>query len=276
MKRGIVIPTYNEHNNIARVITEIFQQDPQLNIIVVDDNSPDGTGDVVRGLSARYSDQIKLITQQKKLGLGLAYIKGFTMALSEGWDLICEMDADLSHNPAYLKDLFFWADFYDLVMGSRYIENGGVQNWNLFRRILSFSGNVYSRTALGVKIRDLTSGFRCYRRQVLESINLNEIHSNGYAFQIETAYRTLLNGFSIKETPIVFVEREEGKSKMSKSIILEAVTMVWRLRWNRRLLLTTPQYVPVPKLVEDAAVEEVKEKVRKIRKVSLKTPLPRS
>jgi dolichol-phosphate mannosyltransferase len=237
MKRGIVIPTYNEYNNIARVVPEIFSVEPDLNIIVVDDNSPDGTGEVVRDLCLKYPGKVQLITQEQKQGLGPAYIRGINSALDLGWEMICEMDADLSHQPMYLKNLFQYAQSYDLVMGSRYIDGGGIENWSWCRRLLSRYGNLYARSVLGVNIRDLTSGFRCYRRRVLESINLQDIKSNGYSFQIETAYRTALHGFVIKEIPIVFVERELGRSKMSRNIIWEAVFMVWKLRFNRKRLV---------------------------------------
>jgi dolichol-phosphate mannosyltransferase len=233
MIRGIVIPTYNERTNIEPLITGIFQTDPDLRIIVVDDNSPDGTAEAVKKLVRGYPGKIKLISRKQKQGLGTAYIKGITAALEDGWDFICEMDADLSHQPAHLEDLFKWSESFDLVMGSRYIKGGGIRNWNIARRLLSRFGNIYARTVLGVKIKDLTSGFRCYRREVIETIHLEDIKSNGYSFQIETAFRTHLAGFSIKETPIVFIERKQGSSKMSKHIILEAVLMVWKLRFHR-------------------------------------------
>ena len=236
MKRGIVIPTYNERNNIEPLITEIFRIDPDLQIIVVDDNSPDGTADVVKKLCRAYPDKIRLISGDAKQGLGPAYITGISAALEDGWDLICEMDADLSHQPAHLADLFKWSSSHDLVMGSRYIRGGGIKNWNIARRLLSRFGNIYARCVLGVKIKDLTSGFRCFRREVVEKINLKDIKSNGYSFQIETAYRTILAGFKIKEIPIVFIERKQGRSKMSNSIIMEAVLMVWKLRSHRKRL----------------------------------------
>lgn len=236
MKRGIVIPTYNESTNIEPLITECFKLDPELHFIVVDDSSPDGTGKVVEGLVDRYPERVKLLTQPSKMGLGAAYVKGISAGLEAGWDCVCEMDADHSHQPKYLKDLFHWIKSFDLVMGSRYISGGGVVNWNFYRRMLSRYGNLYARMVLGVGIRDLTSGFRCYRREVIESIGLKEIKSNGYSFQIETAYRTHLQGFRIKETPIVFVERLDGSSKMSKTIVREAIGMVWKLRFQRKRL----------------------------------------
>jgi dolichol-phosphate mannosyltransferase len=237
MKRGIVIPTYNERNNIEPLITEIFRTDPDLHIIVVDDNSPDGTADVIKKLCRAYPDKIRLISEDAKQGLGPAYIAGISAAIEDGWDLICEMDADLSHQPPYLADLFEWSFSHGMVMGSRYIRGGGIDNWNIARRLLSRFGNIYARCVLGVKIKDLTSGFRCYRREVIEKINLKDIKSNGYSFQIETAYRTLLAGFKIKEIPIVFIERKQGRSKMSNSIIMEAILMVWKLRFQRKSLI---------------------------------------
>jgi dolichol-phosphate mannosyltransferase len=273
MRRGIVIPTYNEYNNIERVVNEIFRVEPDLHVLVVDDNSPDRTGEKVKELGERYSGRVKLITQNEKRGLGQAYVCGFTEALRQGWTHICEMDADLSHKPIYLRELFSWSRSFDLVMGSRYTPGGGVENWNFSRRLLSMYGNLYARTVLGAPIADLTSGFRCYRRKVLESINLSDIRSNGYAFQIETAYRTWLNGFRIKEIPIVFIEREQGKSKMSKSIVLEAVGMVWKLRFNKDKLIARP---PEPVAVPDTARRRVKgarrKKVRKGKKVPVREP----
>ena len=254
MKRGIVIPTYNECNNIEPLITEIFQGDPDLHILVMDDNSPDGTAKVVRRLCRAYPDKVKLIVNEEKQGLGAAYTAGLSQALDDGWDLLCEMDADLSHQPKYLKDLLHWAKSHDLVMGSRYIKGGGIKNWNLWRRMLSLCGNIYSRTVLGVNIKDITSGFRCYRREVLEAIDLDDIKSNGYSFQIETAYRTHLMGFKIKETPIVFIERKQGKSKMSNGIVLEAILMVWRLRAHRKRLANMPRK-PVRESTADETAE---------------------
>lgn len=269
MKRGIVIPTYNEYNNIERVVNEIFRVEADLHILVVDDNSPDGTGEKVKELGELYAGRVKLITQASKLGLGQAYVRGFTEALRQGWTHICEMDADLSHKPIYLRELFAWARSFDLVMGSRYTPGGGVENWNFSRRLLSMYGNLYARTVLGAPIADLTSGFRCYRRKVLESINLSDIRSNGYAFQIETAYRTWLNGFRIKEIPIVFIEREQGKSKMSKSIVLEAVGMVWKLRFNKDKLIARPVEPAVaPEKARAKAGGSKRTKARKSKKVA--------
>lgn len=237
MKYGVVIPTYNESSNVERLVSQVRAIDPKLHFIFVDDSSPDGTGDIVKKIISKHPEQVKLITQKKKMGLGAAYIKGISEALDDGWDLICEMDADFSHQPKYLPELIKWTSEYDLVMGSRYIPGGGVVNWDFFRRFLSRYGNLYARMVLGAKIKDMTSGFKCYRRQVLESIDLCGIKSNGYSFQIETVYRSLINGFTIKEIPIVFVEREQGQSKMSRSIIHEAIFMVWKLRLNRKKLL---------------------------------------
>jgi len=241
MKRGIIIPTYNESDNIERLISDIFRLDPEFHLIVVDDSSPDGTGDIVKRAIPDHPDKIRLITQKKKMGLGPAYVKGISIALEDGWDQICEMDADFSHQPKYIPELFKEMSEYDLTMGSRYIKGGGIENWNFFRRFLSSYGNFYARLILGVKIRDMTSGFKCFKREVLESINIQDIKSNGYSFQIETVYRTLINGFKIKEVPIVFVEREQGQSKMSNSIIQEAITMVWKLRFHRDKLITRPK-----------------------------------
>ncbi len=225
----VVIPTYNERENIAALIRAVIAV-PRLSVLVVDDNSPDGTGRVVAEL-ARDHDRIKLLARPGKLGLGSAYVAGFKQALADGARYIFEMDADFSHDPRYLPQLLSAAETdYDLVLGSRYVPGGGTVNWGLLRQAISRGGGLYARTILGLPVRDCTGGFRCYRRSVLESIDLDAVRSNGYAFQIEMLYRAWQAGFRIGEIPIVFPDRCVGASKMSREIVLEAMIVVWRLR----------------------------------------------
>lgn len=226
----VVIPTYNEQENIGALIPQIIA-DPRFNVLVVDDNSPDGTGQVVAAL-AQTCDQVKLIVRPGKLGLGTAYVAGFKHALADGAQFIFEMDADFSHNPSYLPLLLAAAETsYDVALGSRYVPGGGTTDWGLVRRAISRGGSLYARTILGLSVKDCTGGFRCYRRQVLESIDLDTVRSNGYSFQIEMLYRAWQNNFRIGEIPIVFPDRRVGASKMSRQIVLEAMLMVWRMRF---------------------------------------------
>ncbi len=230
MKTIIVIPTYNERDNIEVVLKQIFDVSlSDLWVVVVDDNSPDGTGHHVEQLKSRYS-KLQVIHRQGKLGLGTAYVAGFQEALRAGADYILEMDADLSHDPRYLPEILRQAQSFDLVLGSRYVSGGGVKNWNFFRRCISRFGNFYAQIILSVPIKDLTGGFKCYKRKVLEAIDLGSLSSVGYNFQIETTYKAYKQGFRIKEIPIVFAEREEGKSKFSIIIILESFWKVIILR----------------------------------------------
>jgi dolichol-phosphate mannosyltransferase len=230
MNGMVIIPTYCEHENISLLIPRILDHD--LHVLVVDDNSPDGTGDVVAGIAQR-TKQVHLLRRPGKQGLGTAYVAGFHRALQLGAPYIFEMDADFSHDPSYLPSLLDAARTrYDLVIGSRYVQNGGTIDWGLLRQLLSRGGNLYARIILGLPFADLTTGFRCYRRQVLETIDLDQVHSNGYAFQIEMVYRTYRCGFLIGELPIIFSNRRMGNSKMSKKIIIEALINVWRLRLN--------------------------------------------
>lgn len=237
MRAIVIIPTYNERNNIIRLVPEVLRQDPRLEVLIVDDNSPDGTGAVADELAAS-SPRVHVLHRPCKQGLGPAYIAGFRYALEQGADLIFEMDADFSHSPDALPRFLIEMenDTADLVLGSRYIAGGGVKNWELPRRIISQGGSLYARTILGVSIRDLTGGFKCFRRRVLETIDLNAVAANGYVFQIEMTYRALLLGFRVKEIPILFVNRTEGQSKMSGTIFLEAAIAVWRLRFRRNRL----------------------------------------
>jgi dolichol-phosphate mannosyltransferase len=227
----VIVPTYNERENISRLMPAILDKDPRLEILVVDDGSPDGTGDIVEATGAR-DPRVHLLRRQKKMGLGTAYIAGFKWALEKNYDYVFEMDADFSHDPGHLPEFLRAIETADLVIGSRY--RGGkvtVVNWPMSRLLLSYFANVYARIVTGLFIWDLTAGFKCYRRTVLQAVDLDDVRSNGYAFQIEMHYRTWKKNFRIVEIPIVFVDRTEGTSKMSKAIVREAVWMVWRLRF---------------------------------------------
>jgi dolichol-phosphate mannosyltransferase len=227
----VIVPTYNERFNIARLIPSILAQDASLEILVVDDGSPDGTGAIVDAIAAN-NPRVNIIHRDSKLGLGTAYIAGFRWALERKYDLIFEMDADFSHDPERLPEFLEAIKESDLVLGSRY--QGGrvnVVNWPMSRLFLSYAANIYARGVTGLPISDTTGGFKCFRRNVLESIDLSSVKSNGYAFQIEMSYRVWKRGFRLVEIPIIFVDRTEGVSKMSKRIVREAVWMVWRLRW---------------------------------------------
>jgi dolichol-phosphate mannosyltransferase len=227
----VIVPTYNERENIARLIESILGQDSRLEILVVDDGSPDGTADIVRAIKAQ-NPRVDILSRPKKMGLGTAYVAGFRWALERGYDFVFEMDADFSHDPNHLPEFLRAIQAADLVLGSRYREGKvTVVNWPIARLILSYFANVYARRVTGLEVWDATGGFKCFRRAVLEAIDLNKVRSNGYAFQIEMSYRASKRGFRIIEIPIVFVDRTEGQSKMSKTIVREAIWMVWRLRW---------------------------------------------
>jgi len=230
-ERGlVVIPTYNEVANLAPLVDQVLAQDSRLEILVVDDHSPDGTGQLA-GALAQKEPRLHVLHREAKLGLGTAYITGFKWALERGYDFVFEMDADFSHDPAHLKDFLKAIADADLVLGSRYL--GGkvtVVNWPIGRLVLSYCANIYARRITGLRIWDLTGGFKCFRRRVLEAIDLSAVRSNGYAFQIEMSVRAWRKGFTLKEVPIVFVDRTEGQSKMNRSIVREAVWMVPRLR----------------------------------------------
>jgi len=229
MKTLVIIPTFNEKENIGKIIPLVLKQDQEIEVLVVDDNSPDGTGKMVEELKAS-NPRIKLLTRPKKSGLGTAYIAGFDYALQNGYDYIFEMDSDFSHDPNYIPDFLKTVSNSDLVLGSRYIRGVNVVNWPMTRLLLSYFANVYARWITGLPIKDSTGGFKCFRREVLEKIGLDNIHSNGYAFQIEMSFRAWKKGFRIKEIPIIFVDRRAGESKMSKRIVREAIWMVWKLR----------------------------------------------
>ncbi len=228
----VIIPTYNELGNITRIIDAVLAQDSSLEILIVDDASPDGTGAIADQIAATNS-RVHAIHREGKLGLGTAYIAGFRWALQRDYAFIFEMDADFSHNPDRLPKFLEKIKDADLVLGSRY-QNGHVNvvNWPMSRLFLSYAANIYARAVTGLPVFDSTGGFKCFRRKVLERIDLNAIHSNGYAFQIEMSFRAWKAGFKIVEIPIVFVDRDTGESKMSKRIVREAIWMVWRLRWS--------------------------------------------
>jgi dolichol-phosphate mannosyltransferase len=227
----VVIPTYNERGNIERIIAAVLAQDARLEVLVVDDGSPDGTGEIVDGIAAS-NPKVHAIHRAGKLGLGTAYLAGFKWALEQNYDFVFEMDADFSHDPVHLPQFLEAIRNADLVLGSRYRKGKvTVVNWPMSRLMLSYAANLYARVVTGLPLDDCTGGFKCFRRSVLEAIDLDSVRSNGYAFQIEMSFRAWQNGYRIVEIPIVFVDRTEGESKMSKKIIREAVWMVWRLRW---------------------------------------------
>jgi dolichol-phosphate mannosyltransferase len=226
----LVLPTYNEADNIEAFTAAVRPKLPaSARILIVDDNSPDGTGEIADRLAAE-SETIEVLHRPRKEGLGPAYIAGFKQALTAGAGRVLEMDSDFSHDPAYLPRLIAAGERADLVIGSRYVAGGGVGDWSALRRAISRGGSTYARLVLGVRVRDLTGGFKCFRREVLEAIDLDSIRSRGYAFQVEMTYRTIERGFEVVEVPIVFRERRAGASKMDRSIVLEAV---WRVPFLR-------------------------------------------
>lgn len=227
----VIVPTYNERENIARLIDTTLAQDPRIEMLIVDDGSPDGTAEIVEQMMARNPGRVHIHRRPKKLGLGTAYLAGFRIAIDRKYDYVLEMDADFSHDPAHLPQHLKAIEGADIVLGSRYREGKvTVVNWPISRLMLSYFANVYARWVTGLPVWDGTGGFKCFRRKVLEAIDLTAVRSNGYAFQIEMSFRAWKKGFKIVEIPIVFVDRTEGTSKMSKAIVREAVWMVWRLR----------------------------------------------
>ncbi len=227
----VIVPTYNERENIARLIETVLAQDPRLEVLVVDDGSPDGTGEIVTEIMT-VNSRVNILRRPRKMGLGTAYVAGFRWALERDYSFIFEMDADFSHDPGHLPDFLRAIENADLVLGSRYRDGKvTIVNWPIDRLILSYFANVYARAVTGLPVWDTTGGFKCFRREVLQSIDLSKVVSNGYAFQIEMSFRAWKRGFRLVEIPIVFVDRTEGKSKMSKSIVREAIWMVPRLRW---------------------------------------------
>jgi dolichol-phosphate mannosyltransferase len=231
----VILPTYNERQNLEPLVEAVRSAlaDADHRILIVDDNSPDGTGEIADRLAA-VDEHVQVLHRPAKGGLGRAYLAGFEHALAEGAALVIEMDADFSHDPVYLPEMIEAARTADLVLGSRYVPGGGVHNWGSVRRFVSRGGCLYARTVLDVDVSDLTGGFKCFRREVLEALDLESVQSEGYAFQVELTYRALEAGFRVKEIPIVFSERRRGESKMSRRIMLEAITMIPRLRLGRR------------------------------------------
>jgi dolichol-phosphate mannosyltransferase len=227
----VIIPTYNERENIARMIDTVLAQDRRLQVLVVDDGSPDGTAEIVEGMVVRHPGRVQIHKRPGKMGLGTAYLAGFRIAIEQKYDVVMEMDADFSHDPSHLPQFLKAIEGTDIVLGSRYRDGKvTIVNWPISRLLLSYYANVYARTVTGLPVWDATGGFKCFRRKVLEAINLSAVKSNGYAFQIEMSFRAWKKGFKIVEIPIVFVDRTEGASKMSKAIVREAVWMVPRLR----------------------------------------------
>lgn len=228
-KSLVVIPTYNEKDNVEKIATAVLEVEPSLEILIVDDNSPDGTGQMADEMAHKDS-RISVLHRKEKSGLGSAYIAGFKYALEREYDHIFEMDADFSHDPKSLPHFLEKIETYDLVLGSRYIKGVNVVNWPMSRLLLSYYANVYARLVTGLPVRDATGGFKCFHRRVLESIDLDAVQADGYSFQIEMTFKAWKKGFTICEIPIVFVDRLAGTSKMSKKIVREAIVMVWRLR----------------------------------------------
>jgi dolichol-phosphate mannosyltransferase len=231
VSRGLVIiPTYNERENLPRIVPVILDQDPRLDILIVDDGSPDGTGQIADELAAGNS-RVYVLHRGSKLGLGTAYLEGFRWGIARRYDAFFEMDADFSHDPSHLPAFLAAIEHFDLVLGSRYLEGRvTVANWPIGRLLLSYFANSYARVVTGMPVADSTGGFKCFRREVLEAIDLDQVESNGYAFQIEMSFRAWKQGFRLGEIPIVFVDRNVGESKMSKHIVREAVWRVWKFR----------------------------------------------
>ena len=249
MKTLIIIPTYNELENLPPLLKDIFSNAPETDILIVDDNSPDGTGKLADQMSAE-DTRVHVLHRSGKLGLGTAYIAGFKYAIEHGYDAAFEMDADFSHDPRYLPDFLKQIEQADLVIGSRYVPGGSMPNWSPVRRFISGGGNIFARIVLRLPIHDCTAGFRCYRRHVLESIGLDTVKSQGYGFQVEMAYRVYKHGFKIVETPIVFIDRRVGKSKMSRAIFLEGFLYVLRARFSK-----LPPMIQPARTQEDTSME---------------------
>lgn len=234
MKKMIIIATYNEKDNIANILAEVYKNVPDVHVLVIDDNSPDKTYEIVEQLAEeKYQGQLFLLKRAGKLGLGTAYVAGFKWGLERDYDAIGQMDADFSHNPKYLPQMFETLETYDLAIGSRYVAGGGVVNWSAKRKFISRGGSLYAKLILGTPVNDLTGGFKCWKREVLATIGVDELLSTGFCFQIETTYKAYLNGFKIKEIPIIFEDRVLGQSKMSGGIFKEALLMVLKLRSQR-------------------------------------------
>jgi dolichol-phosphate mannosyltransferase len=226
----VIVPTYNERDNLPQIVAAVHEHLAEADLLIVDDSSPDGTGQLADEIAAR-DPKVQVLHRAGKQGLGTAYVAGFKWALPRGYEFIFEMDCDFSHDPKYLPMLLERARAgADLVLGSRYVDGGGTVNWGPMRKVISRGGSLYARTILGVHVRDLTGGFKCFRRGVLEALDLDRVSAQGYGFQIEMTWRAVKAGFRVEEVPIVFVDRRVGQSKMSKKIFLEALTLVWKLR----------------------------------------------
>ena len=230
MKALVVIPTYDEKDNIRAIIDAVLAVDERLEILVVDDSSPDGTGQIVRDIQAAGEARLHLMERAGKMGLGTAYVAGFGYALERNYDFVFEMDADFSHDPKELKNFLTKIENADLVLGSRYIKGVNVVNWPMSRLLLSYFANLYTRIVTGMPVKDATGGFKCFRAATLRAIDFSDIRSNGYAFQIEMTFKAWQAGARIVEIPIIFVDRRSGVSKMSKNIIYEAAFLVWKLK----------------------------------------------
>jgi dolichol-phosphate mannosyltransferase len=262
MNTLIIIPTYNERENLRPLLQEIFSYVPETDVLIVDDNSPDGTGKLADQIQHE-NPQVRVLHRPGKLGLGTAYIAGFKYALAHGYDVAFEMDADFSHDPRYLPDFLKAIEDADLVIGSRYIPGGDTPNWSPLRRLVSGGGNIFARFLLGIPVHDCTAGFRCYRREVLQRIDLDAIQSRGYAFQVELTYRVMKQGFKIVETPIIFLDRRLGKSKMSRKIMVEAFAYVLRTRFSRQAPPALSRHGHGSANVGDAQIEELPAAVQK-------------
>jgi dolichol-phosphate mannosyltransferase len=232
---SVIVPTYNEAESIGTLIERVLALGPRYRVLIVDDSSPDGTAQVVESLAGAHPERVRLLSRPNKAGIGRAYIAGFHETLSGDAQLIATMDADLSHDPSDLQRLVAATDGADLVLGSRYVPGGDTSGWPRHRRLISRVGGRYARLVLNVPIQDLTGGFKVYRRPALQALDIDHITSDGYVFQIETTYKTLLNGFRVIEVPIHFVDRVAGKSKLSRRIVLEATAVVWKLKLDRLL-----------------------------------------
>lgn len=234
MKALIIIPTYNEKENIHKIVQAVLKQDKSIDVLIVDDNSPDGTAEIVQSMMES-NQRIHLLQRAGKFGLGSAYIAGFKYAIQNEYDYIFEMDADFSHNPELIPEFLREIKHYDLVIGSRYVNGVNVVNWPFRRLLISYIASKYVRFITGIPVKDPTSGYKCFRKEVLQTINIDKVLSDGYSFQIEINYKVWKKGFRIKEIPIIFIDRRSGQSKMSKKIIIEAMFVVWQLRFFNKL-----------------------------------------
>jgi dolichol-phosphate mannosyltransferase len=248
VKTLIVIPTYNERGNLERLVEEILRTAPEVDLLIIDDASPDGTGALADALQRR-RPQVQVLHRAGKLGLGTAYLRGFQHALEQGYDLVFEMDADFSHDPAYLPELLAAAQGpagADLVIGSRYVPGGATPDWSALRKVISGGGNRFARAVLGIPIHDCTSGYRCYRTAALATLQLERVHTQGYAFQVELAYAMWRSGYRLREVPIVFADRRVGQSKMSRAIFIEGFTWVAKTRLKGSPVVPLPASMAAP------------------------------